>query len=208
MNFKKPDTLKNQKQVWNNIAEEWFEFKTNPAEHVFEFLKDKTGNILDLGSGAGRHLIKIKEGKMYLVDFSEEMIRLAQKKSREKNIDAEFFVSDLAKLPFKDNFFDSAIAISSIHCIETPEARKKAVEELFRVLKPNSEVLVGVWNKNSKRFKNSPKERYVKWREKGKRYYYLFDEKEIHDLFRYAGFKIKKTLNTGMMINFIAERRL
>ena len=48
-----------QKQIWNNIASEWFEFKTSPAQHVKEFLKNKTGNILDLGSGAGRHLMKL-----------------------------------------------------------------------------------------------------------------------------------------------------
>jgi ubiquinone/menaquinone biosynthesis C-methylase UbiE len=74
----------NQKQVWDNIAEEWYEFKITPAEHVLDFLKDKKGNILDLGSGAGRHLISIKNGKMYLVDFSKKMIELAKKRQKKK----------------------------------------------------------------------------------------------------------------------------
>ncbi len=180
----------NQKEVWNRIAEEWYEFKTSPAEHVLRFLKGKKGKILDLGSGAGRHLKKIRNGKMYLVDFSENMINLAKKKAEQKKIDAEFFVSDLAKLPFEDNFFDAAIFIAALHCIEGEKNRKKTVEELYRVLKPKAKAEIAVWNKNSKKFMKSAKERYVKWREKGERYYYLFDADEIYKLFEQAGFKI------------------
>ena len=110
--------IMNQKQVWNNIAEEWFKFKTEPAEHVFDFLKTRTGKVLDFGSGAGRHLKKIKKGKMYLVDFSKKMIELAKKRAKEKKINAEFCISDIKKLPFEDNSFDSAIAIAVFHCIK------------------------------------------------------------------------------------------
>ena len=65
---------------------------------------------------------------------------------------------------------------------------------------------IGVWNRNSRRFKNSDKEKYVGWRDKGKRFYYLFDEKEIHDLFKKIGFKIKSTHNSEMMINFVVQK--
>lgn len=180
----------NQEQVWTNIAEEWNRFKTIPAEHVTEFLKGKKGKILDWGSGSGRHLKKIQKGKMYLVDFSEKMIKLAKKKAKEKKIDAEFFISDLKKIPFQNDFFDSAIAVSVLHCIKGEKNREKAVRELFRVLKSGAEVDVSVWNKNSKKFLKSPKERYVKWRDKGSRHYYLFDAKEIYNLFKKVGFKI------------------
>ena len=198
----------NQKQVWDNIAEEWFEFKTRPTKHTTEFLQNKTGKVLDLGSGAGRHLTKIKDGKIYLIDFSKEMIEFAKKRAEEKNIDAEFFVSDLTKLYFKNNFFDSAICMSALHCVEGEKNREKTVRELFRVFKSGAQAEIGVWNKNSKRFKNSPKEKFVGWRDKGKRYYYLYDEKEVHDLFKKVGFKIKSTHNSEMMINFIVEKVL
>ncbi len=191
-----------QKKLWDNIAPEWTKFKTRPIEHTKEFLKKQTGNVLDLGSGAGRHLQKIKNGKMYLVDFSKEMIKHA----KEKNIDAKFFISDITKLPFENNFFDAAICISSLHCIETKQKRKQATQELYRVLKPNAKAFIGVWNKNSKRFKNAEKEKYIDWKGMGKRYYYLYDEKEIHDLFKKIGFKIISTHNSEMMINFIVEK--
>ncbi len=198
----------NQKQVWNKIAKEWFKFKDDkPAEHVIEFLKNQEGNILDLGSGTGRHLTKIKNGKMFLVDFSEEMLKLAKKKAKKEKIDAEFIVSDLKKLPFKDNFFDAAICIASIHCVETKEAREKSIKELFRVLKPGTMAEISVWNKNSRRFKNSPKEKYVSWTDKGKRYYYLYDKDEIQDLFRKTGFKIIKDISHSVNIDFIMEKQ-
>ncbi len=161
--------IENQKKVWNSIAPEWEEFKSEkPSENVVEFLKDKTGNVLDLGSGSGRHLQKIKNGKMFLVDFSEEMLKIAEKKAKINKIEAEFVISDLWKLPFGDSFFDSAICVSAIHCIEK-KYHKKSVGELYRVLKPKAKAYIGVWNINSKRFKNSKKEKFISWRDKRKR---------------------------------------
>jgi ubiquinone/menaquinone biosynthesis C-methylase UbiE len=198
--------MNNQKQVWDNIAEEWDEFKQIPSEFSKDFLSKCSGKVLDLGSGSGRHLTKIKNGKMYLVDFSPKMIELAEKKAKKLKIPAEFNVADLTKLPFEDNFFDCAISVSAIHCLN-PKEHKKAIKELFRVMKPKSKVLIGVWNFQSKRFNQKKgKEKIIKWTDKGERYYYLFDEKEIHDLFKKAGLKILSTHNSEMMINFIAEK--
>jgi len=194
-----------QSDVWDAIAPDWHKYKINPAENVVEFLKNKKGRILDLGSGSGRHLIKNK-GTLYLVDFSGKMINLAKKRAKERKIKAEFIVADISKkLPFEDNFFDSAIAIAILHCLPK-KGHKKIINELYRILKPNSEALIAVWDKDSKRFKNAPKEKLVDWRGKGKRYYYLFEEKEIHELFKKAGFKIVKKMDSNVNILFIARK--
>jgi ubiquinone/menaquinone biosynthesis C-methylase UbiE len=196
----------NQQQVWDNIAKEWCEFKKFPATSTIEFLKKQKGNVLDFGSGSGRHLIKIRDGKMHLLDFSKEMIELAKKKAKNENIKAEFEVSSMTKTPYENNFFDSAICISALHCL-TKSEQKKAVKELYRILKPKAQIFVGVWNKESKRLKrHKGKEALIKWNDKGERYYYLFDEKEIHDLFKKEGFKIVSTSNSEMMIRFIGEK--
>ena len=200
--------MNNQKQVWENIAEEWHEFKKLPAESTIEFLKKQKGNVLDFGSGSGRHLIKIKSGKMYLLDFSENMIKFAKKKAKEENINAEFAVSSMAKTPYENNFFDAAICISALHCLNKSE-QKKAVKELYRILKPKAQIFIGVWNKDSKRLKrHKGKETTIGWNDKGQRYYYLFDEKEVHELFEKQGFKIINTTNSEMMIRFVAEKDL
>jgi len=195
-----------QQKVWDNIAQEWYEFKKEPAEHTLKFLKNKQGNILDLGGGSGRNLINIKNGKMYLIDFSKEMIKFAKQKAKKNKIKAEFFISTLTKLPFQDDFFDAAIAVASLHCIKGHKNHEKVIKELFRVLKPKAQAEIAVWNKNSKRFKNSKKERYVKWRDKGERYYYLFEPDEIYSLFEKNGFKIILKEKPQRNIIFVVEK--
>jgi ubiquinone/menaquinone biosynthesis C-methylase UbiE len=199
--------MQNQKQVWENISKEWNEFKKIPAQSVIEFLKKQKGNVLDFGSGSGRNLMKIKEGKMFLLDFSEGMIKLAEEKAKKEKIKAEFTVSSMIETPYEDEFFDGAICISALHCLNKSE-QKKAVKELYRILKPRAQILVGVWNKDSKRLKrHKGKEAKIKWNDKGERYYYLFDEKEVKKLFEENKFKIVKTENSEMMIRFIAEKK-
>lgn len=196
----------NQKNTWNSIAEEWHEFKQKIPLHTEEFLKKQKGKILDLGSGSGRNLMKIKNGKMYLVDFSEKMIGLAKQKAEEKKIPAEFYVSGMTKLPFKDNFFDGAIAIASLHCIKGKKQIEKTIKELNRVLKKNALVKISVWNKNSKRFEKSDKEKLIAWRDKGKRYYYLFTAEEIYSLFEKNSFRIKEKETPSRNIVFTAQK--
>lgn len=199
--------MKSQEKVWNEIAPEWHEFKKMGGEGTNKFLAKCKGNVLDLGSGSGRHLVEIKNGKIWLVDFSEEMLRLAKEKAQKFKILAEFVKSDLIELNFSDNFFDYAICISALHCIEGEENRLKAVKELYRVMKKGGVARIGVWNFQSKRFNQKQgKEKLIKWTNKGERYYYLFDEQEVHDLFKKVGFKIVETDNSEMMINFVVKK--
>ncbi len=201
--------MEDQEKLWDRIAPEWHEHKEKSSENAVRFLEKTHGNILDLGSGSGRHLMKIKDGKMFLLDFSRKMLELAEKKAEKNGIQAEFIKSELDIIPKPDGFFDYAICISALHCMPTKKRREKVAEELFRALKKGGEAYIGVWNVNSKRLKrkNSGKERLIGWTNKGKRYYYLFDEEEAHDLFRSAGFEIVSTHNSEMMINFVVIKK-
>ncbi len=198
----------NQEKVWDNIAKEWHDYKKIPAQTTRNFLEKASGKVLDLGSGSGRNIKKIKNGKMYLVDFSKEMLNIAEKKAKHSGIIIETKKGDLFKIPYKNDFFDYCICISALHCIK-PENHKKSAQELYRVMKPKSKSLIGVWNVDSKRFSKKDrekKEKMIKWTDKGERYYYLFNEKEVHKLFKNVGFKILSAHNSEMMINFIVEK--
>ncbi len=182
----------NQQKVWDEIAIPWSKFRTKPIPEVQNFLKDKQGKVLDLGCGSGRNFTKIK-GTIYAVDFSKNMLKYAEKLAKKENIQAEFTSSEASNLPFKDNFFDSAIFIDALHCIKEENKRKKTIKELFRTLKPNSQALITVWSRNQKRIKNKIKETTVPWTKNNKkyeRYCYIYDQKELENLIKSVGFEI------------------
>jgi len=183
-----------QQKVWNAIAPEWHEFKKNSDKDVTAFLENAKGNILDLGCGTGRYFIKTK-ANLYALDFSKEMLKYAKKKLRELKMNAKLIQHDITKkLPFQDNFFDSAICVAALHCIKGKTNREKILKELCRVLKPKSKLLIKVWNRKSKRF-GGKKEKIIKWQNKGERYYYFYTEEEILDELRKAGFNVISSIS-------------
>lgn len=186
-----------QQEVWDKIGAPWQKFRKKSPEEVSEFLKNKKGKILDLGCGSGRNILKIKGARYYCIDFSAEMLKFAEKHAEKEKILADFFRLDFGKenLPFKDNFFDSAIFISTLHCIESSEDRKKSLEELYRVMKKGSSIMITVWGKGSysKTKKIEGKEGIVTWKKDNveyPRYYYLYDQEELENLLKEVGFKI------------------
>ena len=198
----------NQQQVWEKIAKPWQKFRNKPFPIVIEFLKNKTGKILDLGCGSGRHFLKLKNLKIYGVDFSDEMLKLAEKHAKQKNLNIILKKAFSERLPFEDNFFDSAIFIATLHCIRTASARKKALQELFRVLKLKANALITVWSKNQKRVKNKPKECFIPWTVNGKkykRYTYIYDKEELEALLKKIGFRIVKSWE-DKNINVVVEK--
>lgn len=178
----------NQEHIWDAIAQDWSHFRNTIFEDVEQFLKDKKGKVLDLGCGSGRNFPAIK-GEIYGIDFSQSMVNLAKKSFPHANLTK----AQAYNLPFQDNFFDSAIFIACLHCIDSKDNRKKALEELFRVLKPKSQAILTVWSKNQDRIKNKPKEAQIPWTTNGDkyyRYYYVYDQDELKELLESVGFKV------------------
>jgi|TARA_Y100000310_G_C20564006_1_gene754536 ubiquinone/menaquinone biosynthesis C-methylase UbiE len=199
-----------QNEVWENVASPWKIFRVRPDKEVIDFLKDKIGNILDLACGSGRNFIKIN-GTIYGVDFSKKMLEYAKKHAKEEGISVEFKKTDITKLPFEDNFFDSAIFVRSLHCIETEEGREKALSELFRVLKPGTEALITVWNYNQQRFKNLEKDSFIPWEHEGKkfmRFYHLYEKEELFDLLKKVGFENINVSDTGNLIGTESKKNI
>lgn len=185
--------MKNQKKVWNNIAESWAKYREKPFKEVLEFLKDKKGKILDVGCGSGRHFINNKNLEFYGVDFSEKMLDLARKKAEKENIFASLKLMKKEKIPFEKNFFDFVICISVLHCIPKKEKRIFLLKEIKRILKKNGEVLLSVWSKNHKKIKNKGKEIFIPWKKDKnlyERYYYIYDLEELKGDVKKAGFDI------------------
>ncbi len=203
--MKKPD----QEQVWDNIAEEWHEFKTNPSENATNFIDNSKGKILDFGSGSGRNLLKVKKTKdkeIYLVDFSQKMLDFALERAKKLKLKINITKSNLEKIPFKNNFFDATICVAAIHCIPGRKQRENSFKEIYRTLKKGAKADIEVWDKNSERFKKASKQKFINWRDKGKRFYYLYEEQELRKLLEKIGFKIIKKIPHKANLIFIIEK--
>ena len=201
----------NQEKVWNTIAKDWSKFRVKTIEDVVKFFENKTGNVLDLGCGSGRNFVKNEKLKFYGVDFSEEMVKFAKKHAKIKDIKVELTKANTYNLPFDDDFFDSGIYIAALHCIPKSEDRKKSLKELLRVLKPNSEALISVWDYNQKKFNNKEKESFIPWKHNGKeyfRYYYLYNQEEIINLLKKVGFEIIKTRDKNNSNGFYSKKNI
>jgi len=108
-------------------------------------------------------------------------------------IDVKLEKSETSNIPYDDNFFDAVIFLRVLHCVDTAEKRKKSLQELFRVLKPNTEAIVSVWGKRQDRIKNKNKVCFVPWTIEDKRYLrytYLYDKNELTRLLKDVGFII------------------
>ena len=195
--FEKINEKPNQETIWNKIAKPWKTYVVKKIPIVEEFLENKSGIVIDLGCGTGRNMIPNPNINYYGVDFSEEQLKQAKKYIKNNNINAKLFKSKLNKLPeeFKNKMFNYGLFMASLHCIETKEERLSALKELHRILKPNSETLISVWNSEDKRFDsvNNSGDIYMSWRENNiphMRYYYLYKKEEITKLLNFAGFEI------------------
>ncbi|MBI2043788.1 class I SAM-dependent methyltransferase [Candidatus Pacearchaeota archaeon] len=202
--------MEDQKEIWNSIAQPWKTFRINPIEEVVEFLGDKKGNVLDLACGSGKNFTKIK-GTIYGVDFSENMLKYAREFAEKNKINAQLIHAEADLLPFNDDFFDSVIFIAALHCIPEKKKRIEALRELSRVLKPNAEAMITVWDYNQEKFKDSEKESLISWKYNKKeymRYYYLYEKDEFVNLLEKVGFKIVKVMDKDNPTGLYSKRNI
>jgi len=133
----KKDVPNYKKSLWSN--------KKSHINRMNLFLKIFNKNvknkprILDIGCGPGEYcnLISNKCNKVIGIDFSNEIINIAKKNKKEKNI--EYIKGTIKNLDFKDNSFDIASSIGLFQCIEK---YKKAIKEMDRVTKKEGFLLI------------------------------------------------------------------
>jgi SAM-dependent methyltransferase len=188
------------KDIFNQIAPSWYNFRHwSIFRQELEALARRwqRGRLLNLGCAHGPDFLPFRRNfELYGVDFSTEMLKLAQRYSRKFNFSVSLSVADVRYLPYPDETFHWAISVATYHHLKGEEERLKALEELRRVLKPGGEAFITVWNRWQPRFWFRGKEIAVPWRTKDKtlyRYYYLFSYHELEKLAKKAGFEILKS---------------
>lgn len=105
--------------------------------------------VLDVGCGTGTVLFLLREKcgssiKLYGIDPSEDMIRIAEHKNTIRNLGIQFKVGVGERLDFKDNRFDSVVSSLTFHHLPS-DIKRKVAKEIRRVLKPSGRILVSDW---------------------------------------------------------------
>ncbi|MFM8927711.1 MAG: bifunctional demethylmenaquinone methyltransferase/2-methoxy-6-polyprenyl-1,4-benzoquinol methylase UbiE [Rhodoluna sp.] len=100
--------------------------------------------ILDLAAGTGSSsIVFLKPGvKVIASDFSQGMLDVGKKRHPE----LEFVFADATKLPFADFSVDAVTISFGLRNVQEP---KKALAEMFRVLKPGGKVVICEFSKVS-----------------------------------------------------------
>ena len=188
------------RDVFNKIAPSWYNYRHHSifSEELKLLAKRwQKGKLLNLGCAHGPDFIPFKDSfQLYGIDFSMEMLALAQKYSLKYNFNVELSLGDIGQLPYTDHSFDFAISIATYHHIKGKPGRLRALCELRRVLRPEGEAFITVWNRWQPKFWFKPKTIYVPWRRQNEtfyRYYYLFSYVELKKLVIQSGFQIIQT---------------
>ena len=185
------------REVFDRIAESWYRIRHWPLlrEELEEMAaRWQSGKLLNVGCAHGPDFLPFSQGfELCGVDSSPAMLKQALRYSAKMKLYVNLIAADALFLPFPDNTFDWAISVATYHHIKGSEERGKAFVELKRVLKPQGEVFLTVWNYGQPRFWLKSKEQQVPWRLKGEtvyRYYHLFSYDELRKLLTKAGWEI------------------
>lgn len=95
--------------------------------------------ILDAGCGNGKYLGFTPNCFFIGCDISAQLIKICKERGH------DVLVADAVNLPYRTGFGDAAISIAVLHHLSTENRRKKAIEELIRVVKKGGLVLITVW---------------------------------------------------------------
>ncbi|OKH20532.1 bifunctional demethylmenaquinone methyltransferase/2-methoxy-6-polyprenyl-1,4-benzoquinol methylase UbiE [Chroogloeocystis siderophila] len=116
-----------QHRIWKQMTVKWSRAKAGDT-------------CLDLCCGSGDLTLRLSRvvgttGQVYGVDFSPQLLAIAQQRSQQYSTAITWIEADVLKLPFGDNFFDTAtMGYGLRNVIDIP----LCLQELHRVLKPGA----------------------------------------------------------------------
>jgi ubiquinone/menaquinone biosynthesis C-methylase UbiE len=118
------------------------------SNELLNFSGYKGKSVLEVGCGIGIDALEFAKNGAHVtaIDLSPTNIELARQYFTYNNTQATIEVGDAEHLRFPDNTFDLAVAIGVLYY--TPNTQK-AVDELYRVLKPGGTAICMFFNRYS-----------------------------------------------------------
>jgi ubiquinone/menaquinone biosynthesis C-methylase UbiE len=140
---------------WNQILREDWYSREEPDEAVSEFAallkkKGKHVRVLDLGCGAGRHLVYMaRQGfEAHGVDSSETGLDLTRKRLEGQKLKAYLVKSDMTTLPYVDSCFDAVICLHTVYH-QKLAGIQETISEINRVLRKRGYLLMNFLSKRT-----------------------------------------------------------
>ncbi|MFA6867310.1 MAG: class I SAM-dependent methyltransferase [Clostridia bacterium] len=127
-------------EIFDEFAKQMRDKGWNGVNNFFKTGINK-GKILEIGPGPGYNglewLKKTENTELVGLEISNNMIKMAEKNANEYGFSnrVSYVIGNCLEMPFEANYFDAVISNGSLHEWENPI---KAINEIYRVLKPNS----------------------------------------------------------------------
>lgn len=128
-------------RVYDAIAPHFSSTRFAKWPKVAEFLSSlaKGSLVFDVGCGNGKYLGFNQDCFFIGCDISAPLVNICYDRGH------EVLVADAVNIAYRDNFADAAISIAVLHHLSTETRRRKAIEELVRVVRKGGLVLITVW---------------------------------------------------------------
>ena len=136
-------------EVYNAQREAIESIPYSYALHEYKDFKGK--KVLDVGCGNGYVLSKYAaEGAdVFGIDITQAGIDLCNKRFGYSSLTGDFRVADAQSIPFPDDTFDCVCSMGVLHHV--PDTQK-AVDEIYRVLKPGGRLIVMFYHRHSAKY--------------------------------------------------------
>jgi len=142
---------------WNQILRRQDYSLEEPDKTVTQFIKflrkRRAKRVLDLGCGAGRHVVYLtKQGfETYGIDVSKTGLRKTRYRLRKEKLYATLIQCDMETVPCIGRYFDAIISLFSIYH-NTQQGIKDAIAETHRTLRRGGTILLNFQSKRSGKY--------------------------------------------------------
>jgi ubiquinone/menaquinone biosynthesis C-methylase UbiE len=144
---------------------------------------ESESNVLEIGCGNGKNMLYRNDLHFTGIDISQGQVDICKKKN------LNVFKENMTNLSFGNNSFDNIICIATYHHLDNDNDRRKALDEIYRVLKVGGKVLITVWSmeqESDSNFSFNSSDTMVPWkcRTDGityQRYYHIYKKGELEE---------------------------